>query len=85
MSIASSNKRNNETNLWLTRAKKGQSRREKEIWKQILQFQEEKEKSEFPFPSFEKRKRNQKNILNTREEKEKGVLFAQASRGEREI
>ena len=83
----------------LTRAKKSQSRREREIWKQFLQFREEKEKSEFPFPSFERereikknilnfreeKEKSEKNILNTREEKEKSKFFAQASRGEREI
>ena len=84
---------------WLTRGKKVKSRREREIWKLFLQFWEEKEKSEFPFPSFEKRKRNQtkcsqlsrrereirQNVLNFREEKEKSMFFAQASRVEREI
>ena len=59
-------------NQWLTRGKKVKSRRGREIWKQFLQFREEKEKSEFPFPSFEKRKRNQKE-------------YSQLSRREREI
>ena len=44
---------------WLTRGKKVQSRSEREYLKQFLQFWEQKEKSEFPFPSFEKRKINQ--------------------------
>ena len=43
------------TGTWLT-----SNREEKRaIWKQFLQFREEKEKSEFHFPGFEKRKRNQ--------------------------
>ena len=47
------------TGTWLTRGKKVKSRRKRAIWKQFLQFREEKDKSEFHFPSFEKRKRNQ--------------------------
>ena len=35
------------------------NREERAIWKLILKFREEKEKSEFHFPSSEKRKRNQ--------------------------
>ena len=42
----------------LTRGKKAQSRRERETQKQFLPFREEKEKFEFPFTNFEKRKRN---------------------------
>ena len=35
------------------------NREERAIWKLFLQFREEKQKSEFHFPSSEKRKRNQ--------------------------
>ena len=57
---------------WLTRGKKVKSRSEREIWNLFLQFREEKEKSVFPFPTFEKRKRNLNSISTL-------------SRGEREI
>ena len=57
---------------WLTRGKKSQIEKRKRNLKKILQFPEEKEKSEFPFPSFEKRKRNQ-------------TKCSQLSRREREI
>ena len=61
---------------WLTRVKKVISRREREIWKQFLPFREEKEKSEFTFPSFEKRKRNLKTIsLISRGERESWIPF----------
>ena len=56
----------------MTRGKKVKSRREREIWNLFLQFREEKEKSVFPFPTFEKRKRNLNSISTL-------------SRGEREI
>ena len=55
------------------------SRGEREIWKQFLLFREEREKVEFPFPSFEKRKRNQTNILDFREEKEKSEIVCSSA------
>ena len=68
----------------LTRGKKVQSRREREIWISFLHFQEEKEKVIFLsqgsrgereikkiFSTFEKRKRNGFSFLKVREENEK--------------
>ena len=61
---------------WLTRVKKVISRRERENWNQFLPFREENEKSEFTFPSFEKRKRNLKTIsLISRGERESWIPF----------
>ena len=63
---------------WLTRGKKVNSRGEREIWKQFLPFREGKEKSEFLFPSFEKRKRNLKIIsLISRGERKSWIPFPQ--------
>ena len=67
--------RNNTILQSLTRCQKAQSRREREIWKQFLHIREEKEKSEFPFTNFEKRKRNPNSFASSREEKEKSRIF----------
>ena len=69
--------------LWqsLTRGQKVQSRREREIWNQFLQFREEKEKSEIPFPGYEKRKRNLKSDSQLlRRERERVTLFSSFKR-----
>ena len=71
---------------WLARGKKVKSRREREIWKQFLQFREEKEKSEFPFHSFERRKRNLNFLSTGFERRQRNLNFlSPVSRGEREI
>ena len=49
---------------WLTRGKKVKSRREREIQKLFLQFREEKEKSEFPFPISRGEREIKQNVLN---------------------
>ena len=60
----------------LTRGRKVQSRREREIWCFCLQFREEKVKPEIPFPSFQRRKRNLKKRFSTFEKrKRKGFSF----------
>ena len=61
----------------VTRGQKVQSRREREIWNYFLQFREEKEKSDNPFPSFKKRKRNlKKDSQLSRRERERDILFS---------
>ena len=83
----------------LTRGQKVQSRREREIFFSFLQFWEEKEKPEIPFPSFERRKRYLKkwfsicekrkrkgfSFIKFREETENFVNKSPISRREREI
>ena len=68
----------------LTRGQKVQSRREREIWNYFLQFREEKEKFENPFPSFEKRKRNlKKDSQLSRRERERNIIFSSFKRRKR--
>ena len=68
----------------LTRGQKVQSRREREIWYSFLQFREEKEKPEIPFPSFERRKRNlKKGSPLSRRERERDFLFSSFERRKR--
>ena len=68
----------------LRRGQKVQSRREREIWYSFLQFREEKEKPEIPFPSFERRKRNlKKGSPLSRRERERGFLFSSFERRKR--
>ena len=68
----------------MTRGQKVQSRREREIWYSFLQFREEKEKPEIPFPSFERRKRNlKKGSPLSRRERERGFLFSSFERRKR--
>ena len=68
----------------LTRGQKIQSRREREIWYSFLQFREEKEKPEIPFPSFEKGKRNvKKGSPLSRSERERDILFSSFERRKR--
>ena len=68
----------------VTRGQKVQSRREREIWNCFLQFREEKEKFENPFPSFEKRKRNlKKDSQLSRRERERNILFSSFKRRKR--
>ena len=73
--------------LWrqsLTRGQKVQSRREREIWFSFLQFREEKEKPEIPFPSFERRKRNlKKGSPFLRRGRERDFLFSSFERRKR--
>ena len=60
----------------LTRGQKVQSRREREILKKS-QISRREEKSEIPYPSFEKRKRNlQKGSPLSRREREMEILFS---------
>ena len=71
-------------NQCVTRGQKVQSRREREIWNYFLQFREEKEKSEIPFPSFEERKRNLiKGSPLSRRERERDILFSSFERRKR--
>ena len=68
----------------LTRGQKVRSRREREIWYSFLQFREEKEKPEIPFPSFEKGKRNvKKGSPLSRSERERNILFSSFERRKR--
>jgi len=69
----------------LTRCKKAQSRREREIQKQFLHIREEKEKSEF-LCLVSRGEREISNFLaQFREQKEKPEFIFPVSRGEREI
>ena len=64
---------------------KVQSRREREIWNYFLQFREEKEKPEIPFPSFEKRKINLENGFSTLEKRKRKEFSFLKFREEKEI
>ena len=69
------------TNQSLTRGQKVQSRREREIWYSFLQFREEREEPEIPFPGFEKGKRNlKKGSPLSRSERERDFLFSSFKR-----
>ena len=66
-----------QANQCVTRGQKVQSRSEREFLNYFLQFREEKEKSDNPFPSFKKRKRNlKKDSQLSRRERERDILFS---------
>ena len=59
--------------------------RRKRNFEKKSQISRREEKSEIPYPIFEKRKRNMPKVLLFREEKEKWIFFSQVSRGDSSV